>query len=201
MPRDNLPIPSALLPVPSGSLTRQYQGNINEREARRLQSTTVRVDADVLTVIDEIVGSPQTEYNTRGEFIRHALMELINVWMEQGFPHAYASDMLTRIHEEKTNANQLKMRQDFSDVLSVYELSLTGGASVGDWKLVLNTLTRLEGYVTRTDEPYWKEHLRKTIAASKVVQHTISQLFEAAQDLPDLQVDADYWQQWLESLV
>jgi len=197
---NRLPIPSALLPSPSGALVRQYQGSINEREARRLLATTVRLDADVLAVIDEMVGSPHTEYQTRGDFIRHALMELLNVWLEQGFPQAYSSDILTRIHEEKVNASRLRMRQDFTDILNVYEQSLSAGGTVGDWQLVLNTLTLLEGYVIRTEEPYWREHLRKTIAQSKVVQHTISQLYEVARDLPALKKDGDYWYQWLESL-
>jgi len=204
---ERLPVPSALLPPPTGALTRQYQGQITEREARRLLTTTIRLDADVLTIIDEIVGSPQTEYQSRGDFIRHALMELLNVWLEHGFPHDYISDVLTRLREEKINANRLKMRQEFTDILNVYEQSLAAGAQIGDWKLVIETLGTLEGYVSRTKEPYWREHLRKTIALSKVVQHAISQLYEAARDLPELEVGderldnlAEFWQKWLESL-
>lgn len=197
---DNLLLPTALLPRSPGALQHQYQGNLSEREARRLLTTTVRLDADILTIIDEIVGNPATEYQSRGDFIRHALMMLLNDWMEAGFPRDYISDVLNRVREEKVNASRLKMRQEFVDILAVYEQSLSGGSEVGDWNLVLETLARLQGYVDRTDETYWREHLRKTIAQSTVVQHTISSLYEASRERKDLKEPGEYWQRWLESL-
>ncbi len=198
---DLLPVPSALLPRSSGALQHQYQGNLSEKEARRLLTTTVRLDADILTIIDEIVGNPSTEYQSRGDFIRHALMMLLNDWMEAGFPRDYISDIVNRVREEKMNAHRLKMRQEFVDILAVYEQSLSGGSEVGDWTLVLATLGKLQGYVDRTDDLYWREHVRKIIAQSTVVQHTIGSLYEASRERKDLQEQAEYWQRWLESLL
>jgi Arc/MetJ-type ribon-helix-helix transcriptional regulator len=197
---DNLLLPTAMLPRNPGALRQQYQGNLSEKEARRLLTTTVRLDADILTIIDEIVGNPSTEYQSRGDFIRHALMMLLNDWMEAGFPREYISDVLNRVREEKVNAHRLKMRQEFVDILAVYEQSLSGGSEVGDWSLVLETLARLQGYVDRTDETYWREHIRKVIAQSAVVQHTISSLYEASRERKDLKEPGEYWQRWLESL-
>lgn len=192
--------PSALLPRNPGALDHQYQGNLSEKEARRLLTTTVRLDADVLTIIDEIVGNPSTEYQSRGDFIRHALMMLLNDWMEAGFPRDYISDIVNRVREEKVNAHRLKMRQEFVDILAVYEQSLAGGSEVGDWNLVLETLARLQGYVDRTDDTYWREHVRKVIAQSTVVQHTINSLYEASRERLDLKDAGELWQRWLESL-
>jgi Arc/MetJ-type ribon-helix-helix transcriptional regulator len=197
---DNLLLPTALLPRSAGALQHQYQGTLSEREARRLLTTTIRVDADVLTIVDEIVGNPATEYQSRGDFVRHAIMMLLNDWMEAGFPREYISDVINRVRAEKMNASRLRMRQEFSDILAVYEQSLSGGSEVGDWNLVLETLGRLQGYVDRTDETYWREHLRKTIAQSTVVQHTISSLYEASRERKDLKEPGEYWQRWLESL-
>jgi Arc/MetJ-type ribon-helix-helix transcriptional regulator len=197
---DNLLLPTALLPRSPGALQHQYQGTLSEREARRLLTTTIRVDADVLTIVDEIVGNPATEYQSRGDFVRHAIMMLLNDWMEAGFPREYISDVINRVRAEKMNASRLRMRQEFSDILAVYEQSLSGGSEVGDWNLVLETLGRLQGYVDRTDETYWREHLRKTIAQSTVVQHTISSLYEASRERKDLKEPGEYWQRWLESL-
>ena len=100
----------------------------------------------------------------------------------------------------RTAAYQLRRRQEFEEILSIYEVSLGAGTESGNWDLVTDTLSTLQGYVDRTPDRYWQEHLRKAIARSPSTQAAVNGLYEASRTESKLRKEARHWNRWLESL-
>jgi|SRR3990167_10670 len=193
-------ITDALIQVRPGSLQRTEMGSLADAETRRLVGMPLSVSKEELAAIDAIVGSPHTAYNTRSDFIRHAIWELVTAWVHSGFPSQYAYDIVSHLGAMRSAAHRQRIRQEFEDVVSVYEVSLSDGVEAGNWSLVTGALEDLQGYVDRTPDPYWAEHLRRVISRNPNVQRAINSLYEASRAEPSLKSVAEVWQHWLESL-
>jgi uncharacterized protein Usg len=164
-------------------------------------SLKVWVPGDILMAIDAVVSDHRTDENDRSTFVRHAIWEYLKVWQEHGLSNDYVADILDHIWTEKLNAKRLADVQNFTIThFPPQEQCLADGAAAGAWDMVLRTLSRLEEYISRIDEVFYRGKVQKTIAQSVVVQHTISQLYDAAQEIPSLRENAEYWQKWLEEL-
>jgi hypothetical protein len=172
-----------------------------EAEAKRLVTTSFNLTKEESAAIDVVVGNPQTVYEHRGDFLRHAVVELLNAWLRAGFPSDYVDDLVSHIRDMRAAAYRLKLRQDFQEVLDVYEVTLEQTLISGDIPAILEVLKTLRGYVDRTPSVYWKEHLQKTLSHSRNVQHAIHVLYEAARTDQRIAEEARTWENWLENLL
>lgn len=179
---------------------RSSTGILADAEARRLTTTSFSLPKEQSAAIDVVVGHPDTAYTHRGDFIRHAVLELLWAWVQAGFPSEFVKDETEHIRAMRTAAYQLRRRQDFAEILTIYEVSLAEGSETGDWGLVTDTLGILQGYIDRTRDRHWQEHLRKAIARSPSTQAAVNGLYEASRDESKLRKEARHWNRWLESL-
>lgn len=193
-------LPDVLVQPDRDAISRPEAGVLADREARSLITTSFTLTREESAAIDAVTGSPHTAYESRGDFIRHAVWELLNAWAQSGFPSNYVSDIVAHVRAMRAAAFRLRIRQEFEEILQTYEVSLSAGVEAGDWGLVLDTLTTIQGFVDRTTDNFWREHLRRTVARSPVAQRAIGALYEAARTKTKLMADARYWQEWLESL-
>lgn len=191
--------PQALVHVDQSAVAWSPTGLLTDAEARRLTTTSFTLTREVSAAIDVIVGHPDTAYFHRGDFIRHACIELLNAWEQSGMPGGPLKDLIEHLRALRMSAYQLKLRQEFSEIFSVFEVSLGAGAEAGDWELVTDTLDTLQGYIERTPGRYWQEHLRQTIAKSPTTRAAVNGLYEASRR-GKLRKEAEHWQRWLESL-
>lgn len=192
---------AALVRLDPGAISRQVTGVLMEAEARRLVTTSFNLTKEESSAIDTVVGHPQTIYDHRGDFLRHAVVELLNAWVQSGFPSEYVDDLVSHLRDMRSAAYRLRLRQEFQEVLDVYEVTLEQTLTSGDIAGVLEVLRTLRGYVDRTPSVFWKEHLQKTLARSRNVQHAIGALYEAARDDKKLEKEAETWNHWLENLL
>ena len=195
------PIPIDLLGrIQTEAMKRQYLGALADREARSLITRSYNTTKEEAAAVDRVVGAPQTLYTSAGDFVRHAVFELLMAYEEAGFPDTYVRDVAAHIRAMRETAERLRLRQDFAEVLSVYETSLLDGVDVGDWDLVQDTLETLEGYVERTPDQYWRAHLKRTTLKSVIVKGAIDALYEYARNDEQYANRAARWQAWLEGL-
>lgn len=202
--------PPALLPrlimgqLERGALNRQYTGTLSDTDAKALISRSYNTTKDEASAVDRVVQSPLTLYASSGDFVRHAIWELLNAWDQAGFPDEYVPDITAHVKAMRDAAQRVRLRQQFSDILTTYESSLTEGLDTGDFDLIEATLDTLEGYVVRTPDPHWQNYLRKVILRSGVVKATIEALVTAVEGkAPGWQQyarPAEHWALWLEHL-
>lgn len=202
--RDVIPSPAALpdtlVQPDSDATSRPESGVLADREARSLITTSFTLTREESAAMDAVTGSPHTAYESRGDFIRHAVWELLNAFAKSGFPDQYVHDIVAHTRSMRASAFRLRIRQEFEEILQTYEVSLAAGVETGDWGLVLDTLTTLQGFVDRTPDRYWREHLRRVVARNPTAQRAIGGLYEAARTDKKLEAEAKQWQMWLESL-
>ena len=198
--KKDAPTPRIMVSYGEDAIRRAQEGILADAEARQLVTTTFSLSKMESASIDLVVGSPHTDYNCRGDFIRHAIVELLRRWAESGFPDQYVDDMIAHIRTMRNAAHRQRVRHEFAEALTSYEQSLTAGAETGDWQLVLGTLRTLQGFVDRTPDAYWREHLRRVVSQNPAVQHAISALYEASRVEDKLVEDAEAWERWLENL-
>lgn len=160
--------------------------------------STTKMEADA---VDRVVGNPKTAYSSAGEFVRHAIFELLMAYERAGFPDDFIPDVLAHIGTMRQEAERLRLRQDFQEVLITYEMSLSSGMEVGDFEFIDDTLGVLEGYLERTPDNYWKAHLKRTILRSVVVKGAVDGFYEFAREHQEYASRAVRWQLWLEGLV
>ena len=192
---------AALVRLDPDAIARQATGILVEAEARRLVTTSFNLTKEESAAIDSVVSNPETIYEHRGDFLRHAVVELLNAWVRSGFPSDYVDDLVNHLRDMRSAAYRLRLRQNFQEVLDVYEVTLEQTLTSGDIAGVVEVLTVLRGYVDRTPSVFWKEHLQKTLARSRNVQHAIGALYEAARGDKRLAKEAETWNHWLESLL
>ena len=121
-----------------------------------------------------------------------------------GDPHAgYVMHAKTM----RESAQRIRVRQEFESAISTYEVQLNDGVEFGNWELIERTLEVLRGYVEGAPDPYWQEHLRRTIARNGAVKRAIGGLYDArtggrtnGRGAKKKKQGAIAWQHWLESL-
>jgi len=200
---EKLPVPippDAMVGPGAEAVTRVAVGLLADAEAKRLVTTSFNLTKEESASIDVVVGHPKTAYEHRGDFLRHAVIELLDAWQQAGFPSEFVKDSVAHIKAMRNAAYRLQLRQEFSSVLSTYEISLSAGVETGDWLLVKDTLSTLQGFVDRTPDKFWREHMRKAIAKNASVQFAINSMYEAGRQDGELNKEAAHWQHWLESL-
>ena len=185
---------------PGSTVPRQYMGTLSDRDAKSLITRSFNTTKEEASAVDMVVGSPLTMYVSHGDFVRHAVWELLRAYEQMGFPNDYLPDITAHLKNMRESANRLRLRQEFSDILTVYETSLTDGLETGDYDLIDATFDTLEGYVTRTPDPHWKHFLRRTILRSGVVKAAVDALYEVARDEVRYQRASERWQVWMEGL-
>lgn len=191
----------SLRPFFPGASKRQYEGSLADRDSkvmitRSYSSTKMEADA-----VNSVIESGLTSFRSPSDFIRWAVFEGLCAFERDGFPDAYIPDILSHIGRMRKEAEQLRLRQDFAEILLTYETSLNRGLDVGDYDLVHDTLEELEGYIARTPDNFWKNHLKRTILKSVIVKGAIDAFYEAARGEPEMAERAVRWQLWLEGLV
>lgn len=199
-PTSLVPIDILMGSLEKQALERQYLGALAGRESRNLVSRPYNSTKEEAAAVDRIVGSPQTMYVSQGDFVRHAVFELLMLYEREGFVDDYSKDVTAHIKNMRAEAHRLQLRQDFNETLSIYEASLSAGLDMGDWELLHDTLKVLENYVTRTPDDHWKAYLKRTILRSVIVKGTIDALFEHGRDHAEYRGRAEGWQLWLDSL-
>lgn len=195
-------------------LDRQYVGVLADGDAKTLISRSYNTTKEEAAAVDRIVGSPLTLYISSGDFVRHAVFELLMAYEEANFPDEYIPDMTSHFRHMRESAQRLRLRQEFNDILLVYETSLRDGMEVGDFDLILSTLEVLEGYLERTPDPHWKHYLKRTVLRSTVMRAAIDAFSEWANSREadvvlkpgerkareKYQRAAERWSLWLEGL-
>lgn len=182
------------------STTRQYTGTLADADARSLITRTYSTTKEEAAAVDRVVGSPQTLYMSHGDFVRHAVWEMLMAFEDSGFPDDYIPDVVMHLRDMREAAHRLRLRQQFSDVLMVYETSLTDGLETGDFDLVQATFETLEGYLTRTPDEHWRHYLQRTILRSGVIKAAVDALFEVGRLEAQYADKAEKWLLWLEGL-
>ena len=190
-------------------LQRQYVGTLADGDAKSLISRSYNTTKEEAAAVDRIVGSPFTLYISSGDFMRHAAWELLMAYEEAGFPDDYLPDMVTHIKYMREEAQRLRLRQEFNDILLVYETSLRDGIDNGDYDFILSTLEVLEGYLTRTPDEHWKHYLKRVVLRSGVIKQAIDAFYDwsNSDETPlkkaerhKYQVASEKWLLWLEGL-
>lgn len=183
-----------------GATQRQYTGSLADADAKALVPrtyNTTRMEADA---VDRIVGSPLTLYMAHGDFVRHAVFELLMAYEQDGFPDEFIPDVTAHVRAMREEAQRIRLRQQFADVLLVYETSMASALEAGDYDLVTATLVTLEGYIDRTPEEHWRMYLRRAMLRSGVIRAGVDALYEVARSQPRFQGTAGKWLIWLEGL-
>lgn len=177
--RDIVPLPSTIMSgLARHSLERQYTGTLADGDAKSLITRTYNTTKDEAAAVDRIAGSPDTLYISHGDFVRHAVFELLMAYEEAGFPDSFIPDVLGHIRLGRENAMRTRIRQQFGDILLTHENSIIDGVETGDFELVANTLLDLEGYTERTPEIHWKRYLWRTVLRSGVIRMGVDALSE-----------------------
>lgn len=187
-----------------GAMNRQYTGTLSDNDAKALVSRSYNTTKEEANAVDRIVQSPHTLYVSSGDFVRHAVFELLMAWQAAGFPDDYNSDTIAHVRAMRDAADRLRLRQQFADIITTYESSLTEGLDTGDYDFIVSTLDTLQGYVDRTPEEHWRHYVRRVILRSGVVKAAIEALHEAV-DGGDPSVQqfasaAEHWTLWLEGI-
>jgi hypothetical protein len=185
-----------------GATRRQYIGQLADSDAKSLISRTYNTTKEEASAVDRIVGSPTTLYSSHGDFVRHAIWELIQAYVEDGWPDNYIPDVTAHIKNMRESAQRLRIRQEFNDILIIYEASLSDGLATGDFELVSATFNTLQGYLDRTPDEHWKQYLRRVVLRSSVMKAAIDALYDMAHEngVQEYQVEAEKWLLWLEGL-
>lgn len=181
----------------------QYRGLLASKESRNLVTRPYSTTREEAAAVDHIVGSPATLYTSANDFVRHAVFELLMTFDKAGFPDNQNQDITSHIKNLRSEAHRLQLRQDFSEALTIYEASLSSGLEIGDYVMVQDVLTTLEGFLERTPDRYWQSYLKRTILKSVVVKGAIDALFEYVREHPvsSSAGSSEKWQLWLEGLV
>lgn len=189
------------------SLQRQYVGTLADSDAKSLVTRSYNTTKEEAAAVDRVVGSPVTLYISHGDFVRHAVWELLQAYEEAGFPDTFLPDMTHHLRSMREGALQVRLRQEFQDVLLVYETGLSDGMETGDFDFITATLRTLEGYIERTPDPHWKTYLKRTILRSGVIKAAVDSFYEWSTDnsnagkVPlEYQAQAERWALWLEGL-
>jgi hypothetical protein len=187
-------------------------GILADADAKSLINRSYNTTKEEAAAVDRIVGSPLTLYTSHTDFARHALWELIKAYEEAGFPDDYLPDMTTHMAHGRQEAQRLRLRQEFQDILLIYETSLRDGMDDGDFDFILSTLDILEGYINRTPDEHWKRYIKRVILRSGVIKDAVHAFYEWAEDDDSsagkvgskgrhkYQVAAEKWSLWLEGL-
>lgn len=182
---------------------RQYVGILADADAKSLINRSYNTTKEEAAAVDRIVGSPLSLYMSHGDFARHAIWELIQAYEQAGFPDDYLPDMTTHVQHWRQESQRLRLRQEFHDILLVYETSLRDGIEAGDYDYVMSTLDTLEGYIDRTPDEHWRLYIKRVILRSGVIKDTVEAFYEWAFDdtgRHSYQVAAERWSLWLEGL-
>ena len=181
----------------------RFLGELTDHEVRQTVTTSLSVPRDVLLAVDRIVSDPRAGYATRSEFIRHGVHALLIAWLDAGYPDQQVYDVTMHARAMREAAMRIRVRADFEEAITAYEVQLNDGAELGDWGLVRRTLETLQGYIEGSPDPYWKEQLRRTVARNGAVKRAASAMWEAFDDRgkrdPERK-EAVRWQSWVESL-
>jgi len=186
--------------IERSAVNQQYIGTLADADSKSLITRQYSTSKEEAAAVDRIVGSPHTLYIGHGDFVRHAVYELLMAWERAGFPDQFVPDVFTHLREMREAAFRVRLRQEFQETLLVYENSLNEGLNVGDFEMVEAALHTLEGYIERTPEEHWKHYLKRTILKSGTVKHAVDALYEAAREDGKHQGRADRWLVWLEGL-
>ena len=182
------------------AVNEQYVGNLADGDSKALITRQYSTTKEEAAAVDRIVGSPLTLYIGHGDFVRHAVYELLMVYEKAGFPDEFIPDVVAHFRNMREGAYRIRLRQEFQDTLLVYENSLNEGLNVGDFELIADTLETLEGYVERTPDEHWKHYLKRTILKSSTLKSAVDKLFEVAREDRKFQGRADRWLVWLEGI-
>lgn len=199
------PMPSVLMGrMEQAAIQRQYVGTLSDSDAKALVSRSYNTTKDEAAAVDRVVGSPLTWYISHGDFARHAIWELLQVYEQAGFPDDYIPDVISHVRAMREAAQRLRIRQQFQDVITIYEASLTEGLDTGDFDLVEATLDTLGGYIDRTPDEHWKNYVRRVILRSGIVKAGVEALHAAVEGgtpgTRQYAKVAEFWTLWLEGI-
>lgn len=180
-----------------------FLGDLSPGEIKDLTTTTLSIPKQILIAVDHVTGDAHTPYKNRSEFIRHAIHGLLMAWVDAGWPDKHVYDIVAHAATMRESAERLKVRADFDGAITAYEIQLNDGTEYGDWKLVIRTLETLKGFIERSPDPFWKEHLMRTVAKNSSVKRAITTMYDGVQIYrrnDKRRKAAETWQKWLESL-
>ena len=186
--------------IERNAVKRQYIGTLADGDAKSLVSRQYSTSKEEAAAVDRVVGSPLTLYISAGDFVRHAVWELLQAYEQAGFPDEFIPDVTAHLRNMREASHRLRLRQEFSDILTVYETSLNEGMDTGDWELVTSTFESLEGYLDRTPDVHWRVYLMRSVLRSGVVKQAVEALSEAGHGFPKQEIVAERWTLRLEGL-
>jgi Arc/MetJ-type ribon-helix-helix transcriptional regulator len=180
-----------------------FLGELSPSEVKDLTSTSLSIPRQILIATDHVVGDPRTPYKNRSEFVRHAVHALLMAWVDAGWPDKHVYDIVSHAAAMREGAERLRVRADFDEAVTAYEVQLHDGAEYGDWGLITRTLASLKGFIERSPDPFWKEHLMRVTAKNPAVKRAIATMYDGVQVFrrrDKRRKEAEAWQKWLESL-
>jgi len=191
----------ATLPWLEGGHLNRAWGQLTDEQSRNSVNTSLNVYRDILAAIDRIVSDPRCGYETRAQFWRHAAMVLLLMWIEGGYGDTFVSDVVLQAKAMREATRTIEVRHSFSGTIESYETNLSLAIEDDNYDYIVAILDEVNSYVERTDDPYWKHHMRRLVANNPIVARAISALYDQWGEREDERGEkARLWQRFMEGM-
>lgn len=176
-----------------------FLGKLADSEkATGLVRKTVAITRREEMIIDLIVQDPRTDYQHISQFLRQAIADLIEYWLQRGIDHR-AKEAYNAMRELRFQADQARRRAEIQETLLQIEDELDLATRDGDWETVSRLLRLFDQSLEGAPRPL-RRNMRYTFYRSAPIRRAVYALLDAGSADPETLALAQAWSDWFETV-